>query len=61
MKRSDLDKIPRRSAEDVLIGVPGGQGYEARVMLAVEAAMSEEWWRGYYAGRIAEKRCEKSA
>jgi hypothetical protein len=51
MTEEQLDKIKRRAADQVLIDVPGGVGYEQRVLIAVEAAMNEEWWRGYYAGR----------
>lgn len=50
MTRDELAKIPRLTADQVLAGVPGGVGYEHRVLLAVECAMNIEWWRGFYAG-----------
>jgi hypothetical protein len=53
MTLDELTAIPRKNAEEVLIGVPGGQGYEQRVKVAVEVAMNIEWWRGYHAGQKA--------
>lgn len=49
MTEDQIKAIPRRTAEQVLVAVPGGPGYEHRVLLAVEIAMNEEWWRGYWA------------
>ena len=46
-----LAEIPRRTAHEVVLDVRLGAGVESRTVLAVEAAMNEEWWRGYYAGR----------
>lgn len=54
MTRDDLAKIPRQTADEILTAVPGGQGYEARVALQVEAHLNIEWWRGYYAGKNAQ-------
>lgn len=54
MTRDELAKIPRQTADEILTAVPGGQGYEARVALQVEAHLNIEWWRGYYAGQNAQ-------
>lgn len=43
--------VPRRTAEQIVASVPLGRGVEERIILAIEVAMNEEWWRGYYAGR----------
>ena len=51
MTRQILSKIQRRTADEVISAVPLGPGVDQRTALAVEAAMNEEWWRGYYAGR----------
>jgi len=48
MTRDQLDATPQQTAQQVLVSVPGGPGYDARVLVAVEQAMNLEWWRGYY-------------
>ncbi len=55
MTEEQLAKIKRRTAEEVVIAVPGGLHYEARVQTAVAVWANEEWWRGYYAGRLNAK------
>lgn len=50
MTREQLRAIARRDASGVIASVPGGTGYDTRVVMAVEIAMNQEWWRGYYAG-----------
>lgn len=43
---------PRKEARQLLAEIPGGPGYDNRVVLAVECAMNLEWWRGHHsAGR----------
>ena len=49
MTREQIDAIPRKEARQLLASIPAGQGYDNRVLLAVEQAMNLEWWRGYYA------------
>lgn len=51
MTPQHLAQTQRRTAEQVMASVPLGPGVEQRTRLAVEIAMNEEWWRGYYAGR----------
>ena len=53
MTKEQLSAIKRRSAENVMVGVPGGLHYEARLRTAIEAWANEEWWRGFYAGAKA--------
>ena len=48
-----LKQIPRLTAAELLASIPLGPGIEQRTALAVEAAMTQEWWRGYWAGRAA--------
>ena len=52
MTEEQLAAIKRRSALEHLVdagvGVPTTSG---RLEVAVEAAMNEEWWRGFYAGQ----------
>lgn len=50
MTRAQLRAAARRDASGVIASVPGGAGYDNRVVMAVELAMNQEWWRGYYAG-----------
>lgn len=49
MEKEQIDAIPRKEARELLASIPGGRGYDDRVLLAVEQAMNLEWWRGYYA------------
>jgi hypothetical protein len=49
LNKDEIDRIPRKTAEEVLSGVPPGPGVEQRTKLAVEVAMNLEWWRGYHA------------
>lgn len=49
MTKEEIDAIPRKEARQLLASIPGGQGYDDRVLLAVEGAMNLEWWRGYHA------------
>lgn len=51
MTEEQLAALPRRTAGEILAAIPGGPGYDDRVLLAVEGAMNLEWWRGYYAGK----------
>lgn len=49
MLREEIDAIPRKEARELLASIPGGRGYDDRLLLAVEQAMNLEWWRGFYA------------
>lgn len=53
MTEDQLANIKRRSAEEVIVSVPGGLHYEARMRIAIEAWANEEWWRGFHAGQRA--------
>lgn len=60
MKKEQLDAIPRVEARQLLARIPAGNGYDDRVLVAVEQAMNLEWWRGYYAGlRTNEQRARE--
>lgn len=50
MTREELSAIPRKTAREILASIPGGRGYDDRVMVAIECAMNTEWWRGFHAG-----------
>ena len=45
MTREQLNRTVRKQAAELLANVPDNQ-----VRIAVEKAMNQEWWRGYYAG-----------
>lgn len=49
--KEQIDAIPRVEARQLLASIPGGRGYDDRVLIAVEQAMNLEWWRGYYAAK----------
>jgi hypothetical protein len=49
MTKEQLEAIPRVDARQLLARIPAGQGYDDRVLVAVEQAMNLEWWRGFYA------------
>jgi hypothetical protein len=51
MTRAQLSAIPRKTAAEILAAIPGGPGYDDRVLLAMEEAMNLEWWRGFYTFR----------
>lgn len=55
MTEEQLSQIKRRNAEEILAAIPAGSVYERRLAAAIEAAMNEEWWRGYHAGRRSEQ------
>lgn len=50
MTPQTLATIRRKTATEVIESVPLGPGVSHRINIAVEVAMNEEWWRGYYAG-----------
>ncbi len=56
--REMIEAVPRKTARELLAGIPAGLRYDDRVLLAVEMAMNNEWWRGYFAGldEVADKR-----
>ena len=54
MTKEQIDAIPRKEARQLLAQIPAGQGYDDRVLLAVEQAMNLEWWRGFYAGKMSD-------
>lgn len=49
MTKEELDAIPRKTAAQLLVEIPGGPGYDGRMLLAIEQALNLEWWRGYHA------------
>jgi hypothetical protein len=53
MTKEQLAALPRISAEELLmaISVALSPSQEKQLLIAVEGAMSQEWWRGYHAGR----------
>lgn len=53
MTKEQIDAIPRKKARELLASIPGGRGYDDRVLLAVEQAMNLEWWRGYHAAALS--------
>lgn len=55
MTPEDLAKIPRKTAREMLGEIQAGDGFEHRVLLAVECAMNLEWWRGYHAALTAKR------
>jgi hypothetical protein len=55
MTEEQLAKIPRLSVEEISASIPGGIGHHQRTMVALEAHANVEWWRGYYAGRRAQR------
>ncbi len=52
MTREELEMITRPSARGVMDSL-SMNGVDAEC--TIEAAMNEEWWRGYYAGMTAMK------
>lgn len=54
MTKEEIDAIPRRTAREILASVPGGRGYDDRVMAAIEQAMNLEWWRGWHAAVVGQ-------
>jgi hypothetical protein len=55
MTKEQIDAIPRKEARQILAQIPGGPGYDDRVLLAVEQALNLEWWRGYHAPACREE------
>ena len=53
MTKDEVYAIPWKEAQSLLASIPGGRGYDDRVLLAVEQALNLAWWRGYYAGNDA--------
>ncbi len=49
MTKEQIEAIPRKEARQLLASIPAGNGYDDRVLVAVEQAMNTEWWRGYHA------------
>jgi hypothetical protein len=50
MTEEELAAIPRRSAKDILVDT-NRTGVSGEATIA--AALNEEWWRGFHAGRAA--------
>lgn len=48
--REQIAALPRRSAREIVALVAGGLGYHERLTIAIEEAINQEWWRGYFAG-----------
>ena len=58
MTKEEIDAIPRKEARQLLAQIPLGRGFDDRLLLAVEQAMSLEWWRGYHAAHTdGERSC----
>ena len=53
MTKDQLDQISRVEARQLIARIPAGLKYEDRVILAVEVAMNQEWWRGAESMRAA--------
>lgn len=51
MTRDQLLRTPRLTARELLASIPSGPGVDERILLAVEAALNHEWWRGYYSAK----------
>jgi hypothetical protein len=51
MTAEELKQYPRKTAQQLLVELPGGRDYEKRTEIAVECALNLEWWRGYHAAK----------